>query len=215
MKSQKLLLREYNGISSKKDIEEKNGVLYLSGVIQRADSKNANGRIYPRKVLDIAVGKYKKVIEEFRSAGELNHPSSIEVDLSRVCHYITDIWWVGDDLHGRLRITNNSIGRDVKALIEDGLKLGISSRGFGSVTKKSGDVIVNDDFELVCFDIVHDPSTAGAYVLKEGRFIKIENDDIQMTEEDNIYAPKKDIIIDIYENKNIDNILDNILKIKV
>ena len=211
MKTKKLLLKEYNGISSSKNASIEGGVLYLKGVIQRADQKNNNGRIYPYDVLKKAIDKYQKLVAEQRSAGEANHPNSIEIDVKNICHYITDIWWEGKDVHGRLRITTNSIGKDIAALINDGMKLGISSRGFGSITKKGDDVIVNDDFELVGFDIVHDPSTAGAYVLKEsGVYEKIGYD--KLFEQNSIYLDNSIITESVKGKNTIEDILSKILK---
>ncbi len=203
MKSEKLLLVEYNGLDTKKDIQIKGNDVFLSGVIQRANARNGNGRIYPLEVLKKSVQKYAKLVEENRGAGEADHPPTVEVSLKNISHIITDVWWQGNDVYGRLKLTNNSVGRDVKQLIEDGLKMGISSRGYGSVTKKGDDVLVNDDFELVCFDLVHDPSTAGAYVLKEGKYIKVD--------ESRLFNDNSPIIIENKSYNKIESILEKIL----
>lgn len=206
MRSEKLLLKEFYDLNKEWIREGKTSdTIFLTGIIQRADKKNQNGRIYPRKVLEAAVDSYKEKIKDNRSAGEANHPSnSVDVDLLKISHIIKEVWWEGDDLYGRLQITTNSVGKDIAALINDGLMLGISSRGYGSVSKKDKDIIVNEDFELVCFDLVHDPSTTGAFVLREGVYRKIENDEI--------FTEKKIIIP---EKKKIHTLVEQILQIKV
>lgn len=179
--SGRLLLREFYDLDVREIKESKDvpGAMYLVGIIQRADQKNQNGRIYPRKVLEKALKDYQKKIDDNRSAGEANHPSnSIDVDLLKISHIIKEVWWEGDDLYARLQITSNSVGKDIRALVEDGLKLGISSRGHGSVSKKDEGIVVNEDFELICFDLVHDPSTAGAFLLKEGVYRRIEEEEL-------------------------------------
>lgn len=206
MKSERLLLKEFYDLD-KKWITESNapaGRMFLVGIIQRADQKNQNGRIYPKKVLEKALDDYKKKIKASRAAGEANHPSnSIDVDLLKISHILREVWWEGDDLYGRLQITTNTVGKDIQALIDDGLTLGISSRGYGSVSKKEKDIVVNEDFELVCFDLVHDPSTTGAFMLKEGIYRKVE--------EDEIFSEKKIIIP---EKRKLHSLVEQILQIK-
>jgi len=206
LKSERLLLKEFYDLDDKwlKENKSSSGTIFLTGIIQRADKKNQNGRIYPRKVLEAAFEAYKKKIKDNRSAGEANHPSnSVDIDLLKISHIIKDIWWEGDDLYGRLQITSNTVGKDIQALINDGLMLGISSRGYGSVSKKDGDIIVNEDFELVCFDLVHDPSTTGAFVLKEGVYVKVQETDL--------FTEKKLIIP---EQKKLHTLVEQILQIK-
>lgn len=118
----------------------------------------------------------------------LSGNSSIDIDLLKISHIIKEIWWEKDDLYGRIQITSNSVGKDIRALVEDGLKLGISSRGHGSVSKKDDAIVVNDDFELICFDLVHDPSTAGAFLLKEGVYRRVE--EAELFTENNIHKEK-------------------------
>jgi len=179
MKSECLLLKEFYDLNDFiKENKTSQNTVFIEGIIQRADKKNQNGRIYPRKVLEKAIDSYKTKIKDNRSAGEANHPNSVDIDLLKISHIIKDVWWQGDDLYGRLQITTNSVGKDIQALINDGLMLGVSSRGYGSVSKKDEDIIVNDDYELVCFDLVHDPSTTGAFALREGVYRKIEENEL-------------------------------------
>ena len=154
-------------------IKENNGKLVVRGVLQRAEAKNQNGRIYPREVL---VRESKKYMQEFikqrRAMGELDHPESSVVNLSNVSHNITDMNWEGDNLLGTVEVLSTPSGNILKELFKSGIKLGISSRGMGSVeTVQEGEAQqVQNDFELIAFDFVSNPSTHGAfmYPMNEG-----------------------------------------------
>tara|TARA_B100000676_G_scaffold147119_1_gene145435 strand:+ start:45 stop:662 length:618 start_codon:yes stop_codon:yes gene_type:complete len=148
----------------------KNGSMFLTGVMQRAEAKNGNGRRYPRPVLEREVENYKKLVRDRRAVGELDHPDSDVVNLKNSSHIVTDIWWDGDDVKGKVQILTTPSGQILRNLVEGGVKLGISSRGLGSVTQAAGgDTIVQDDFQLICFDFVSEPSTTGAFMMKENR----------------------------------------------
>tara|TARA_B100000676_G_C17782241_1_gene682543 strand:- start:184 stop:798 length:615 start_codon:yes stop_codon:yes gene_type:complete len=147
----------------------KNGSMFLTGVMQRAEAKNGNGRRYPRDVLQREVENYKKLVRDRRAVGELDHPDSDVVNLKNSSHIVTDIWWDGDDVKGKVQILTTPSGQILRNLVESGVKLGISSRGLGSVANAGGDTIVQDDFQLICFDFVSEPSTTGAFMMKEGR----------------------------------------------
>ena len=148
-------------------IKENNGKLVVRGVLQRAEAKNQNGRIYPREVL---VRESKKYMQEFikqrRAMGELDHPESSVVNLSNVSHNITDMNWEGDNLLGTVEVLSTPSGNILKELFKSGIKLGISSRGMGSVeTVQEGEAQqVGNDFELIAFDFVSNPSTHGAFM---------------------------------------------------
>ena len=144
--------------------EMDNGVLYLSGRIQTADKKNGNGRSYPYKVLKREIDNYKKVVADNRACGELDHPDDSVINLKNVSHIVTDCWWEGKDVMGKIKVLDTPSGRILKDLIKAGVKLGISSRGLGSVKESLGSTIVQEDFELICFDIVSEPSTPNAFV---------------------------------------------------
>ena len=148
----------------------KNGSMFLTGVMQRAEAKNGNGRRYPRPVLEREVENYKKLVRDRRAVGELDHPDSDVVNLKNSSHIVTDVWWDGDDVKGKVQILTTPSGQILRNLVEGGVKLGISSRGLGSVAEAgNGDTIVQDDFQLICFDFVSEPSTTGAFMMKEGK----------------------------------------------
>ena len=139
------------------------GAVYLVGRIQTADKKNGNGRVYPMKVLKKEVDNYKKIVADGRATGELDHPDDSVINLKNVSHMITDCWWEGKDVMGKIKVLDTPSGRILKDLINAGVKLGISSRGLGSVKESMG------NFELICFDIVSEPSTPNAYVYPKNR----------------------------------------------
>ena len=153
-------------------ISENNGKLIVKGVLQRAESKNQNGRVYPREVLLKEVSKYLgEQVTERRALGELDHPESSVVNLNNASHNIIEMHWDGDDLLGTVEVLGTPSGNILKELFKAGIKLGISSRGLGSVeTIKEDDqgeedtVEVQPDFELIAFDFVSNPSTQGAFM---------------------------------------------------
>jgi len=142
------------------------GKLIVSGVAQRADSFNQNQRKYPLDVLKREAVKYKNTfISERRALGELDHPESSVVNLANVSHNMLDLWWNGNDLMCKLEILPTPSGNIAKELLKAGIRLGISSRGMGSVKNLGeGKVEVQDDFEIVCWDLVSNPSTQGAFM---------------------------------------------------
>ena len=153
-------------------ISENNGKLIVKGVLQRAESKNQNGRVYPRDVLLKEVSKYlQEQVTERRALGELDHPESSVVNLNNASHNVIEMHWDGDDLLGTVEVLSTPAGNILKELFKSGIKLGISSRGLGSVeTIKEDDqgeedtVEVQPDFELIAFDFVSNPSTQGAFM---------------------------------------------------
>jgi len=147
----------------------KNGGMILSGKLQEADSQNGNGRIYPLKTLQREVQNYQKVIDERRSLGELDHPDDSVINLKNASHLITKVWWDQGSVMGKARVLDTPSGNVLKSLANSGVSLGISSRGLGSVTESNGRTMVEDDFQLICFDFVSEPSTTGAFMnLEEG-----------------------------------------------
>ena len=147
--------------------EVQNGALYLSGRLQTCEKKNGNGRVYPCKVLQKEIKNYQNVIKDNRALGELDHPDDSVINLRNVSHMVTDIWWEGNDVMGKIKVLNTPSGTILKDLINSGVKLGISSRGLGSVNEVAGNTVVQEDFELICFDIVSEPSTPNAYIYPE------------------------------------------------
>jgi hypothetical protein len=152
-------------------IKENDGRLIVKGVLQRAESKNQNGRVYPRDVLLKEVSKYlEEQVSERRALGELDHPESSVVNLNNASHNVIEMHWDGDDLLGTVEVLSTPSGNILKELFKSGIKLGISSRGLGSVepvNEKNGEdgtVEVQPDFELIAFDFVSNPSTHGAFM---------------------------------------------------
>jgi hypothetical protein len=140
-----------------------NGTMKIKGIFQRADSPNHNKRIYEKKLLIREMSRLDEAIEERRLMGELDHPTHDAVKLGNVSHLITKLKMSGNDMIGEAEILNTPCGQVAQALIKGGVKLGISSRGMGSLTEKGDYSLVNDDFKLVTFDLVADPSTKGAF----------------------------------------------------
>jgi len=146
----------------------------VSAVFQKFDIKNANGRIYPETILKREVEKYQEMIQEKRALGELNHPAESTIDLGRISHNIVELHWEGNTVVGKLELhlsrgfikhgIVSTMGDMTANLLLNGYKIGVSSRGVGSVEQKLGQYIVGDDFELICWDVVSDPSTPGAWM---------------------------------------------------
>ena len=163
-------------------ISENNGKLVVKGVLQRAESKNQNGRVYPREILLKEVAKYlENQVTERRALGELDHPESSVVNLNNASHNIIEMHWKGDDLMGTVEVLSTPAGNILKELFKSGIKLGISSRGLGSVEPISEDeqgegeedtVEVQPDFELIAFDFVSNPSTHGAFMRPVNESVK-------------------------------------------
>jgi len=151
--------------SEKKFVAE--GGMILSGVCQRANTLNGNGRVYEGKILAREVKNYQKLIDENRALGELDHPDSSVVTLEKVSHKVTKLWMEGDDVYGKLQVLPTPAGNILRSLVENGVQVGISSRGLGSVREQNGQTIVEDDFQLICFDMVSEPSTPGAFMMRE------------------------------------------------
>ena len=153
----------------------KQGGMMLSGVVQRADARNGNGRIYPYSVLSREIESYKKVVEDRRATGELDHPDRSSLNLFNVSHLITEVWWNGKDVMAKIQVLNTPHGQVLRELVNANVKIGISSRGTGSVRESRGETIVEDDFQLICFDIVSEPSTHGAFMFQERKGTVNEN----------------------------------------
>lgn len=161
-------------IKESKNLLDRSKPFEFYAVLQKSDTPNRNGRIYPEKLLKREVENYKKLIDKGVSLSELNHPESSLIDLDRVSHIITDIWWEANVLMGKLRLLTSpgfheigvvSTKGDMAAnYLMQGATLGVSSRGIGSLKKVGEQNEVQDDFELICFDLVSSPSTPGAYL---------------------------------------------------
>ena len=153
------------------------GEIFMNAILQKYDTPNRNGRIYPEKILKRENERYQEIIGKGGAISELNHPESSLIDLDRASHLITKTWWDGNRLIGRLKLLTSPaylkegiiscVGDQAANLLRQGVTLGISSRGVGSLTKNGEYNEVQEDFELICFDLVSSPSTPGSYLFKE------------------------------------------------
>jgi hypothetical protein len=198
----KQLIVEYMPFKPIGSLNESNGAAYgipggfvVEGVLQRAGAKNQNGRIYPKNILHRECQRYQReYIDQHRALGELDHPESSVVNLNNVSHNILKIWWSGDDLHGTVQVLDTPSGKILKELFRAGITLGISSRGLGSVKelRSEGTVEVQEDFELICWDFVSNPSTHGAFMRPTSM-----NESVNKNQTTNKYTKVNDIITSI------------------
>lgn len=137
---------------------------YIEGIFMQADKENRNGRLYPKSVMESAVQTYQKLIDEKRSLGELGHPPNPQINLNQVSHLITELKFNGGDIYGKAKVLDTPMGKIAQNFIEEGVQLGVSSRGLGSLKEKNGINEVQDDFHLATVDIVADPSAPDAFV---------------------------------------------------
>lgn len=167
------LLVEYNSFNVDRSAVAKSlsadpNTLIVSGVLQRANSKNQNGRIYRKPILEREIQKYtENEIAQRRALGELDHSPDPTVNLKNVSHNILECWWDGDELYGKVEILNTPAGNILKELFKAGITLGISSRGMGSVkcmSENDDTMEVQSDFSLITFDFVSNPSVRGAFM---------------------------------------------------
>ena len=163
------LITEYveNDLNYITEAKDKNGKkqYMIEGIFMQAESKNRNGRIYPKNVMEKAVDKYMtEQVSKGRAVGELNHPDGPTINLDKVSHKITELNWQGNDVVGKAQILNTPMGQIVEGLMDGGVRLGVSSRGMGSLVNRGGTNYVGEDFQLATVDIVQDPSAPGAFV---------------------------------------------------
>ena len=174
---------------------------FIEGVFMQSNKKNRNGRVYEKKTMEKAVEKYvTEQVKTGRAVGELNHPEGPTVNLDKVSHKITDLHWQGNDVVGKASILKTPMGKIVEGLLDGGVKLGVSSRGMGSLVQKNGVSYVGDDFMLSTVDIVQDPSAPSAFVngVMEGVEWVWDNGlirqrDIEEIETEIKRAPRKDL----------------------
>ena len=197
----KLLLTEYYELcpdgkcddlltEEEKRMVREDGAMFLTGIMQRANHLNGNGRVYSRPILEREVENYGKLVRERRALGELDHPDSAVINLANAAHLVTEVWWDNDSVMGKVQILKTPSGQILRSLVESGVKLGISSRGMGSVHESNGKTIVEDDFQLICFDFVSEPSTTGAFMVKEHKQSNI------ITKADRINRALNDVLRD-------------------
>ena len=197
-----MLLQEYRPFQVDKQLVERsikeNRSLVVTGVLQRAEAKNQNGRVYPKEILAREIKAYMEgPVKENRAMGELDHPESSVINLQNVSHNIKRCWWDGDDVMGDVEVLPTPAGNILKALFASGITVGISSRGMGSVSENlaEGTVEVQDDFELLCWDFVSTPSTQGAFMTPKGRALQ-EGKEIPEYKYTNVNNIIRDIICD-------------------
>ncbi len=160
---------DYTPEMIKESRELNDGKVLMKGILQKAETVNQNGRIYPRAILEREIRNYQKFIQESRALGECDHPDSSVVELKNVSHIIREAYLDGDVVYGTVELLDTPCGKILQSLVESGVKLGISSRGVGSTKRQGQYQIVQDDFQLICWDFVSEPSTPGAFVMREGK----------------------------------------------
>tara|TARA_Y100000310_G_C20600944_1_gene772978 strand:+ start:52 stop:657 length:606 start_codon:yes stop_codon:yes gene_type:complete len=182
------LLREYyelceGGVcqdlltEAEKRMVRENNAMFITGKLQEGGVLNGNQRMYPADIIEREVKRYSQMVKDNRALGELDHPESSIINLANVSHMVIDIWMDGPAVMGKCKVLDTPAGQILRSLIDAGVKIGISSRGMGSVTEQQGTTIVEDDFQLICFDIVSEPSTPGAFMgLTEN---KLMNEQVQ------------------------------------
>ena len=198
-----MLLTEYRPFNVDRQLVEQsikeNRSLVVKGVIQRAEAKNQNGRIYPKEILEREIQKYiAGPVKERRALGELDHPESSVINLQNVSHNVIRVKMVGDDVYGEVEVLSTPAGNILKELFRNGITVGISSRGMGSVQESgNGTVVVQDDFELLCFDFVSTPSTHGAFMKPAGRAIQELQESVASSVSEYKYTNVNNIVRDI------------------
>lgn len=171
------LLQEWTPLEVDQSVIEEaaatKGPLLLRGILQKADTLNQNGRVYPRAILEREVRNYQKFINERRAVGQLDHPQSSVVELEKGSHVVTEAILRDDGtVYGTIEVLDElPMGKILRGYIKHGIKVGISSRGVGSTKEERDHQRVNDDFQLICWDVVCEPSTPGAFMMSEGRVI--------------------------------------------
>jgi len=185
---------EYTANTIKESKALNGGKTILRGIIQRADTLNQNGRIYPRAILEREIINYQKFIRENRALGEIDHPAESVVELKNVSHIVREARMENDTVYGVIELLDTPGGKILQSLVESGVTLGISSRGVGSTRKQGDSVIVEDDFQLICFDMVSEPSTPNAFLhLNESKLIKTSDLNSTFNKSDRLYRIFNDI----------------------
>lgn len=204
----KRILRSYHSFDYEKTLIKESvndvvsDVIVLSGILQKADTLNQNGRIYPRHILEREVRNYQKFILENRALGECDHPESSVVSLKNVSHVVTEAYLDGDVVYGKIRLLNTPSGKILQNLVADKVKLGISSRGVGSTERRGDYQVVQDDFQLICWDVVSEPSTPMAFMMPEQNKNESYQDDVLDKLAENI-TPGNDKIYKILKELTI------------
>jgi hypothetical protein len=160
---------DYSTDTIKESRDLNNGKIIMKGILQKSDTLNQNGRVYPREILNREVRNYQKFIKENRALGECDHPDSSVVELKNASHIVREAYMDDDTCFGTVELLDTPSGKILQSLVESGVTLGISSRGVGSTRHEGDRDVVQDDFQLICWDFVSEPSTPGAFVMREGK----------------------------------------------
>lgn len=184
---------DYSPEQIKESRDLNNGKIIMKGILQKADTLNQNGRVYPEAILDREVRNYQKFIKENRALGECDHPDSSVVELKNASHIIREAHMAEGVCYGTVELLDTPSGKILQSLVESGVTLGISSRGVGS-TRREGDYdVVQDDFQLICWDYVSEPSTPGAFMMKEGKDFSRADLNQHFTKSDRLFRLFNDI----------------------
>lgn len=184
---------DYSPEQIKESRDLNNGKIIMKGILQKANTLNQNGRIYPLEILEREVRNYQKFIKENRALGECDHPDSSVVELKNASHIIREAYMNAGVCYGTVELLDTPSGKILQSLVESGVTLGISSRGVGS-TRREGDYdVVQDDFQLICWDYVSEPSTPGAFMMKEGRDFTQRDLNKHFTKSDRLFRLFNDI----------------------
>lgn len=178
-----------------KESKEKNGgKILMKGILQKAETLNQNGRVYPLPILEREVRNYQKFIRENRALGECDHPDSSVVELKNVSHIIREAYMDGEVCYGVVELLDTPCGKILQSLVESGVTLGISSRGVGSTVSEGDLQVVQDDFQLICWDFVSEPSTPGAFMMQEGKKVSLKELNKHFTKSDRVDRIFNDIL---------------------
>lgn len=172
MSDKKFLLKEFTAFEYNDDEaakHEEGKPLILNGILQKANTLNQNGRVYPRHILEREIRNYEKLIRENRAFGELDHANEPIVNMKNISHVIREIWMEGDVVYGKVEILPTPSGKIIEALISRKCKPGISSRALGSLQRENNVNVVQDDLQIICWDFVSEPSTPGAFMMAEAK----------------------------------------------
>ena len=176
----------YSAETIKEDMQRNGGKILLKGVLQKSDTLNQNGRVYPRSILEREIRNYQKFIRENRALGECDHPDSSVVELKNASHIVREAYMKDDVCYGTVELLDTPSGKILQSLVQSGVTLGISSRGVGTTRNQGEAQVVQDDFQLICFDMVSEPSTPGAFMMNERREVKRGDLDKVFTKSDRV-----------------------------
>ncbi len=185
---------DYSPEQIKESRDRHGGKIVMKGILQKADTLNQNGRIYPEAILSREVRNYQKFIQENRALGECDHPDSSVVELKNSSHIIREAWMEGKTCMGVVELLDTPSGKILQSLVESGVTLGISSRGVGSTDRHGDTDVVQDDFQLICWDFVSEPSTPGAFMMREGKDFTRSDLNRHFTKSDRIDRVFNDIL---------------------